>query len=123
MVSALNLDKLLEGDSTFRTEEEKVMESTRRFVALFARKKGWFIFKKLEYPLFKREQIREILVRNNFVKEGVDIEIAIKEALKKEYIVRTGVDLGLDIEYYQFVEATDQNGCKAYRLQFGERHY
>ena len=44
MVSALNLDKLLEGDSTFRTEEEKVMESTRRFVALFARKKRLVYF-------------------------------------------------------------------------------
>jgi len=86
-------------------------------------KKGWFIFKKLVYPFFKREQIREILVRNNFVGEGTDVELATNEALQGEYIVRTGVDLGLDVEYYKFVEATNQNGCKAYRLQFFERHY
>ena len=118
--NALNLDKLLEGDSTFRERYklEQGFEVNKRFADFFPKplKDGVFFWKKLEYPKLTREQIKEILVRNHLVGEGADAETATNEALKRRY------KIGEYEGSYFFVELINGNGQKAYEFRW-EKYY
>ncbi len=116
---ALNLDKLLEGDSTFRERRDQEIEINRKFVGLFPQpaKKGWFIFKSLEYPKLTKEQIGETLAKNHLVKENADLEEAIDEALKRTYDVGRWYLRTENTSSYTFVELTNGTGQKVYEFQ------
>lgn len=115
-MTALNLGKLLEGNSRFMTEKEMELEANRRFIRLFpAEKKGWFIFKTLEYCLLTREQIKEVLVKNNLIKEGKNPEDAVNEVLKEEYSLAPMNELSATFE-----ELKDGNNNKVYAITHHE---
>lgn len=114
---ALNLDKLLEGDFTFRAEHEREAELSKRFLALFpAQTKGLFIFKCREFAELTREQIRQILARNGLVAgdSETNAESAINEALERSY--HTPDEFG-NINLYRFTELKDGNGNTKYKLK------
>lgn len=133
MESALNLEGLLVGDSTFRTSNQRAAEAAKRFVRLIAstpcpkedKERGTNnIFTKLirlitlgagEPPMFTREQIQEILVRSNLVREGTELSIAVDEVLKKKYTFED--DRGFS--QYWFTELIDGNGNKLYDFRYG----
>ena len=108
--TALNLDKLLEGDNISMGRLNRMITANRKFVNLFPEpiEKGRFIFRILEYPKLTREQIKETLVRNHLVNGSA--ESATNEALMRNYYITYE-------DAYTFVEMTNKEGNKVYEFQ------
>lgn len=116
MATALNLDNLLVGDSTFRDEKEREREINKVFSTFFPKpiKKGWFIFKRLQHQRLTREQITEILIKNHLVRENADSETATNEAINRNYDIDTWG------RTYAFMEMINGGGHKIYEFQLRE---
>ena len=88
-MTALNLDKLLEGDKKFREEDTREYIINRKLKKLFSAS-GRFGFKR--YLSFTKARIAEILVSHGLVKDGSGAVSATQEVLTREYCTMPFID-------------------------------
>lgn len=88
MRTALNLDKLVERNTEFKTEEEREIEIGKNLLKLIPVKPKKFLGIKINkelYPL-TREELKEILASNNLTSRNYNK--AVNELVKRRYKLR-----------------------------------